>query len=189
MQRKSTDFFMYPPNMHVLDLASMVGMYRARGEPRRAASGEYYTCAKTKKLEKEARFWFGLYYSQQSWDQLLTKDSSGYPMTETEFNILGMAIHPPDDNRHRSHIESQMGIMPQLAFLIVNDLIQFGFLQIYDNGMLGITDSGRKALEGFARRLYEKKFTPEMLSVYRGEWIRPKMKDAEKQSTFQTRLF
>ncbi len=189
MQKKSADFFMYPPNLQMLDLASMVGMYRSRGEPRKAPSGEYFACAKSKKLVKEARIWFGLYYSQTAWDQLLTKDSSGYPLTETEFNILGMTIYPPDDNSHRSHIESQTGIVPQLAFLIVNDLRQFGFIHEFDNGTLGMTSKGQKALEGFARRLYERKFAPEMLSVYGTKHTPSTIEEAKKKEAVQTRLF
>ncbi len=189
MQKKSTDFFVYPPNLRVLDLASIVGMYRSRGEPRRAGSGEYFACARSKKLVKEAKFWFGLYYSQSSWDQLLTKDSSGYPMTEVEFGILGMTIYPPEDNSHRSNIESHAGIIPQLSFLIVNDLRQFGFIQEYDSGMLGITNNGQKALEGFSRRAYDRKFAPEMLDIYRGGHARPKIEEAQKKELQQTRLF
>lgn len=189
MQKKSMDFFVYPPNLHVLDLASTVSMYRSRGEPRKAATGEYFACARSRKLVKEAKFWFGLYYSQVSWDQLLTRDSSGYPMTEVEFAILGMSIHPPDGNSHRSNIEAQAGIIPQLSFLIVNDLRQFGFIQEYDNGLLGITNNGQKALEGFAKRLYDKRFVPEMLPVYRGEHARPGIEDAKKKDMVQTRLF
>lgn len=189
MQKKSTDFFMYPPNLKTLDLASMVGMYRSRGEPRKASSGEYFACCKTRKLVKEAKFWFGLYYSQSAWDQTLTKDATGYPLTEVEFNILGMAVYPPDDNNHRSYIESQTGFIPQLTFLIVNDLRQFGFLQEYDSGMLGITNNGQRALDGFAKRAYEKKFVPEMLTAYRGEIARPQIEEAHKEETVQTRLF
>lgn len=189
MQKKSSDFFVYPPNLQVLDLASIVGMYRARGEPRRAQSGEYFACARTRKLVKEAKFWFGLYYSQPAWDQLLTKDSSGYPMTEVEFAILGMTIYPPDGNSHRSNIEAHAGVIAQLSFLIVNDLRQFGFVQEYDNGMLGITSNGQRALEGFAKRAYDRKFTPEMLVVYSGERARPKIEEAEKKDLLQTRLF
>ncbi len=189
MQKKSNDFFVYPPNLQILDLASMVGMYRSRGEPRRAPSGEYFACTHTRKLVKEAKFWFGLYYSQVAWDRLLTKNSSGYPLTDIEFNILGMAVYPPDDNNHRSHLESLTGIIPQLSFLIVNDLCQFGFLHEYDDGMLSITDNGLKALEGFAKRAYERKFVPEMLSVYRGQHARPQIQQAEKKDTAQTRLF
>ncbi len=189
MQKKSDGFFVYPPNLRMLDLASLVGMYRARGEPRKAPPGDYFACAHTKKLVREAKYWFGLYYSQVAWDVLLTKDSAGYPLTEVEFNILGMSIYPPDDNSHRSHIESQTGFIPQLAFLIVNDLRQFGFLQEYDSGMLAITSNGRKAVEGFARRLYEKKFMPEMLNVYGGEHARPQIERAEKRELTQTRLF
>lgn len=189
MQIKSTDFFVYPPNLKVLDLASIVGMYRTRGEPRRAPSGEYFACARSRKLVREAKYWFGLYYSQPAWDQMLTKDSSGYPITDVEFAILGMTIYPPDDNSHRSNIEAHAGTIPQMSFLIVNDLRQFGFIQDYDNGMLGITSNGHRALEGFARRAYDRKFTHEMLTVYRGSYARPRIEEAEKKDMYQTRLF
>lgn len=189
MQRKSFDFFVYPPNLHVLDLASIVAMYRDRGEPRRAKTGEYFACAQSKKLVKEAKYWFGLYYSQVSWNQLLTKNSSGYPLTEIEFHIMGMAVCPPNDSNHRSHIEANSGIMTQLSFLIVNDLRQFGFIQEYDNGFLAITNNGLKALEGFAQRAYGKKFVAEMLPVYQSEEEKLKIREAEKREAAQTRLF
>lgn len=189
MQKKSDGFFVYPPNLHVLDLASIVGMYRSRGEPRRASSGEYFSCTVTKKLVKEAKHWFGLYYSQPAWDNMLTKDSSGYPLTEVEFNIMGMAVYPPDDNSHRSFIESHSGTVPQLSFLIVNDLRQFGFLQEDENGNIAITSNGKKALEGFARRAFERSLVPEMLTVFRGQHARPSIESAEKKETVQTRLF
>ncbi len=189
MQKKSTDFFVYPSNLNTLDLASMVGMYRSRGEPRKAPTGEYFGCAKTGKLVKEAKYWFGRYYSQTAWNKLLTKDSSGYPLTMVEFNLMGMTIYPPDNNNHRSYIESLAGFIPQLTFLIVNDLRQFGFIQEFDGGMVAITDNGRRAVDGFANRVFDKKFSLEMLSAYRGEFARPKIAEAEKKDPLQTRLF
>ncbi|MDI6402039.1 hypothetical protein QLX67_08540 [Balneolaceae bacterium ANBcel3] len=189
MHKKSGGFFVYPPNLKMLDLASMVSLYRSRGEPRRAPSGEYFGCVATKKLVKEAKFWFGLYYSQPAWDKALTKDSLGYPLTEVEFNILGMTLYPPDDNNHRSQIEAHSGFIPQLAFLMVNDLKQFGFLQEQDNGLLSLTDNGNKALFGFSKSVFERKFTPELLNVYKGGQPLPQIEQADKKDSVQTRLF
>lgn len=189
MGKKLADQFAYPPNLRMLDLASMVSLYRSRGEPRRAPSGEYFACASSLKLIKEGKFWFGLHYSQTSWDSMLIKESSGYPLTEVEFQILGLSLYPPDDNNHRSQIESMAGFIPQLSFLIVNDLIQFGFLQEYDDGFLQSTHDGSKVLEGYARTYYDKKFSREMLTAWQGKIPLPKMEQAEKAERLQTRLF
>lgn len=189
MEKKPADRFTYPPNLRMLDLASMVSLYRSRGEPRRAPSGEYFACASSLKLIKEGKYWFGLHYSQTSWDSMLAKDSSGYPLTEVEFQILGLSFCPPDENNHRSQIESLAGFIPQLSFLIVNDLVQFGFLQEYDNGFLRITHNGNKALEGYARKCHDKKFSREMLPAWQGKMPLPKMEQAEKAERMQTRLF
>ena len=189
MQKKSNDFFSYPPNLQMLDLASMVGMYRMRGEPRRAPSGEYFACCRSRKLIKEAKYWFGLFYSQSAWDQLLTKDSGGYPLTQIEFSVMGFCVYPPEENNHRSAIESHTGFIPQLTFLIVNDLKQFGFIQEYDNGLLAITNTGQKALEGFAKRVYEARFSADMLALDHREYARPGLEQAKKKDPVQTRLF
>jgi ribosomal protein S19E (S16A) len=63
-------------------------------------------------------------------------------------------------------VEKNIGTLPKLAYLIVNDIKQFGFLQEDEHGYLRITPRGERALQGISRRLYEKRFTPEMLVAY-----------------------
>lgn len=166
MQKKSDFYFKYPPNLQELDLATMVSMYRARGEPRKAAPGKYLACTITHKLLKDAKWWFGLYYCQAAWDKLLTKSSEGYPLTEAELNVLGLITASESEPPHREHVEKNIGVIPKLAYLIVNDVKQFGFIQEDDQGFLRITPRGDRALQGIARRIYEKRFTPEMLVAY-----------------------
>lgn len=165
MHKRSDFVFKYPPNLQELDLATMVSMYRDRGEPRKAVPGKYLACAVTHKLLKEAKWWFGLYYSQSAWDELLTKGSEGYPLTEAELNLLGLVI-ASEEPPHREYVEKNIGTLPKLAYLIVNDIKQFGFLQEDEHGYLRITPRGERALQGISRRLYEKRFTPEMLVAY-----------------------
>jgi hypothetical protein len=165
MHKRSDFVFKYPPNLQELDLATMVSMYRDRGEPRKAAPGKYLACAVSHKLLKEAKWWFGLYYSQSAWDDLLTKGSEGYPLTEAELNLLGLVI-ASEEPPHREYVEKNIGTLPKLAYLIVNDIKQFGFLQEDEHGYLRITPRGERALQGISRRLYEKRFTPEMLVAY-----------------------
>ncbi len=81
MDKKSGNHFSYPPNLHELDLATLVSMYRDRGIPKKAKPGEYFGCRVTQKLIKEGKWWFGQYYSQQAWDEMLTKGCEGYPLT------------------------------------------------------------------------------------------------------------
>lgn len=166
MQKRSDFHFSYPPNIQELDLATMVNMYRSRGEPRKAPVGEFFSCSVTKKLLKEAKWWFGLYYSQKAWDQLLTKGSEGFPLTDAELTIMGHVYICEDDAPHRENIEAKSGILPKLAYLIINDLKSFGLFDEDAEGYLRITPRGEKALHGIARRIYEKRFMPEMLKGY-----------------------
>lgn len=185
MLKKSDFIFKYPPNLQELDLATMVSMYRDRGEPRKAAPGKYLACAVSHRLLKEAKWWFGLYYSQAAWDSLLTKGSEGYPLTEAELNLLGL-VHATEEPPHREYVEKSIGVLPKLAYLIVNDIKQFGFLQEDEHGYLMITPRGERALQGISRRLYEKRFSPEMLVVYRES---DELHSEEKQKSDQATLF
>jgi len=185
MQKISDFVFSYPPNLQELDLATMVSMYRDRGEPRRAAPGKYLACTVTKKLIKEAKWWFGLYYSQTAWDELLTKGSNGYPLTEAELNALGLVV-TSEEPPHREYVEKNIGILPKLAYLIVNDIKQFGFIQEDEQGFLSITSTGEQALQGISRRIYGKRFIPEMLHAYHQD---PSLSKEDRTGSDQPSLF
>ncbi|MCG8373651.1 MAG: hypothetical protein MI700_08970 [Balneolales bacterium] len=188
MQKRSDFHFKYPPNIHELDLATMVNMFRSRGEPRKAPAGEYFACAYSHELLKEAKWWFGLYFSQHIWDALLTKGSEGFPLTNIELNVLGHIYMSEDEAPHREYIEKNAGATEKLAYLVVNDLRSFGFISEDDSGFLRITPRGEKALNGIARRIYEKRFLPEMLT---DEPLPddPKIEQAQKKDKEQTSLF
>jgi hypothetical protein len=188
MHKRSDFHFRYPPNIHELDLATMVSMFRSRGEPRKAPAGEYISCAVSQNLLKEAKWWFGLYYSQEVWDALLTKGSEGFPITDIELNVLGHVYMSEEEAPHREYIEKNAGVTEKLAYLIVNDLRAFGFLSEDDSGFVRITPRGEKALHGIARRMYEKRFLPEMLmdAPVKEE---PKIEEAQKKDKEQTSLF
>lgn len=187
MERKSDHIFKYPPNLQELDLATMVNMYRERGEVKKAAPGKYLACAVSRRLIREAKWWFGLYYSQQSWDSLLTKASEGYPLTEAELNALGLVLASGEEPPHREYVEKKIGVTAKLAYLIVNDLRQFGYLQEDEQGLLLITPRGERALQGIARQIYQKRFSPEMLLAFHEDGLGSD-KDNGKQ-TDQTTLF
>ncbi len=182
--------FRYPANLQILDLASLVSMYRSRGEPTKAQAGSFFACSHSMKLLKEAKSWFGLYYSQAAWDELLSKGSEGYPLTEIEMNILGMAYYPPEGEEiaQRSFVEKNSGTLPQLAFMIVNDLKTFGFLAETENEELELTKRGLVALEGIANKIHGKKFSPDMLpnSGNRPQSAIPK---AKREDRTQINLF
>lgn len=181
MEKKSQNHFSYPPNLHELDLATLVSMYRDRGIPKKAKPGEYFACAVTHKLIKEGKWWFGLYYSQDAWNELLTKSCEGYPLTEVEMNVLGMAHAAGDEPPRRDYAEQNCGAINKLAYMIVNDLKEFGFLSIDDQDRLLITPRGEKALQGLARRIYDKKFNPDMLLVNREAVVNPTIERAKKK--------
>ncbi|MEX1137406.1 MAG: hypothetical protein WEB89_10920 [Balneolales bacterium] len=185
--KKTPLYFQYPPNLNSLDLASIISMYRSRGEPTNASAGDHFGCAATYKLITKAKTWFGLFYSQAAWDALLTKGSQGYPLTVVEMNILGLAHMPPTPETDRTYIEKKCGILTQLAFLIVNDLKQFGFLAEDEDGKLSITEPGEKALQGISQRLFEKRFSPDMLLINRDS--EPTITRARKKDNNQKNLF
>ncbi|MBO6794802.1 MAG: hypothetical protein JJ895_12900 [Balneolaceae bacterium] len=188
MHKRSDFHFKYPPNIYELDLATMVSMFRSRGEPRKAAPGQYFACAYSQELLKEAKWWFGLYFSQSTWDMLLTKGSEGFPITNIELNVLGQVYMAEDDVPHREFVEKNAGVTEKLAYLIVNDLRTFGFLSEDDSGFLRITPRGEKALHGIARRMYEKRFLPEMLSDEPPPES-PSIEQAQRRDEEQTSLF
>ena len=109
MEKSSKQFFSYPPNLHELDLATLVSMYRDRGIPKKAKPGEYFACSVTSKLIKEGKWWFGQYFSQQAWDETLTKGCEGYPLTEVEMNILGLVYAADDEAPKRDYVEQNCG--------------------------------------------------------------------------------
>ncbi len=189
MFTRSDLYFRYPSNLNVLNLATLVSMYRSRGEPRHAQAGEYLACAYSFTLIKEAKWWFGLFYSQQAWDHMLTKDSNGYPLTPAELNILGMASLPDDASRQRDFVENNCGAIPKLAYMIVNDLKTFEFLEESDDAHLQITKAGGKALAGISRRIYEKKFVPEMLLINQVNNVNPKVIRATRTEDPQINMF
>lgn len=165
MEKKSDLHFSYPPNLHTLDLATLVSMYRERGLPKKAKPGEYFGCALTQKVIKNGKWWFGRYYSQEAWNDLLTKSCEGYPLTEVEMNVLGLAMSAEEEAPKRDYVEQNSGALPKLAYMIVNDLKEYGFLSINEQDRLMITPRGEKALQGIAKRIYEKKFNADMLHV------------------------
>lgn len=186
---KSDLCFRYPVNLNILDLASLVGMYRNRGLPVKSEPGSHICCAQSHKLVREAKTWFGLHYSQQGWDLLLTPNSGGYPLTQVEFNILGMIHAFPKNEVDRPRLEASCGVVSQLAFIILNDLKAFGFIEEDNHGHFDLTSNGDKALQGFAKRVYERKFNAEMLLVKRRVMPEPKIDRAKKIGDDQISLF
>jgi len=189
MEKSSKQFFSYPPNLHELDLATLVSMYRDRGIPKKAKPGEYFACTVTSKLIKEGKWWFGQYFSQEAWDETLSKGCEGYPLTEVEMNILGLVYAADDGAPKREYVEQNCGAISKLAYMIVNDLKEFGFLSLDDQERLLITPRGEKALQGFAKQMYGKKFKPDMLKINQGEITNPKIEQAPKESSEQANLF
>lgn len=180
MDKKSDHIFSYPPNLQELDLATLVNLYRERGEVLKAKAGGYVACAVTKKLLREAKSWFGLFYSQEAWDSLLTKNSGGYPLTEAEMNALGLIQVNREEPPHREYVEKNSGTLPKLAYLIINDIKQFGFIKEDESGFLTITPIGEKALQGIAKRIYSRKFSSEMLISFHSDPTEPEQPQPKK---------
>lgn len=189
MIKRSEFVFRYPSNLHQFDLATLVSLYRARGEPVRAPVGELFGCPVTHRLMKEAKRWFGITYSQQGWDQLLTKDAKGYPLTEVELNVMGLAVGYPGLPNTREFIEKNSGTTSQLVFMVINDLRAFGFVDETESGVVSLTQDGEDALQGISRRIYEKKFLPDMLLVNQKRTMTTQPDLAQKKEGPQIDLF
>lgn len=188
MQKRTNSYFQYPANIDELDLANMVNLFRSRGEPRKAPPGEYFACCVSRKLLKQGKHWFGLIYSQDSWDEMLTKGSEGFPLTDVELNVLGMVYNNSPQPIQREVVENNCGVISKLGYLIINDLRSFGFLEETEEGLLMITPRGDKALQGIARRIYEKRFLPEMLKI--NEHLpAPEIEQAKRRESDQPSLF
>ncbi|HBD42775.1 MAG TPA: hypothetical protein DC011_03620, partial [Bacteroidetes bacterium] len=108
------------------------------------------------------KWWFGLYYCQSSWDSLLTKNAKGVPMTPTEFLAMGK-IATSQEPVYREFLEVQLDVSPKLSYLLLNDLKQFGFVLEDPQSVLTLSLDGEKALDGLSRRLFEKRFQPDLL--------------------------
>lgn len=166
-----TPLFEYPPNIGMLDLATIVSLYRSRGKPYKAAPGEIIACAREKKVIRQSKTWFGLHYSQEAWDEMLTDGSEGFPLTEAEFNILGMVYTPVHPGQDRSYIEHHCGIIPRMAFMIFGDLRDYHFIEQEDadedddeqEPVFGLTTKGMDALEGLSQRLYQQEYSEALL--------------------------
>lgn len=189
MKKSSLPYFRYPSNINVLDLATLVSMYRDRGAPRKADPGKYFICAYSNKLIKEAKWWFGGYYSQTGWNKMLTQGCEGFPLTEVELNVLGHAYIADEVPPDRSYVEKNAGALEKMAFMIVNDLKGFGFLSIDEQDRLLITPRGENALQGIAEQMYQRKFNADMLRVNRDGMVHPTIEKATKKDTEQTNLF
>lgn len=152
----------YPGNLQSLDLATMVHLFRNRGEPRRAAGGDYFFCVNSLDLVKEARNWFGVHIGIQAWDRMMTPHSNGYPLTAVEIRLLGSIRYCEGQCRPRSDLESEAEVHPQLLSLIIRDLIQFGFLTDEDS-LLRVSADGERALHGYSRHYFGKTYYPGLL--------------------------
>jgi hypothetical protein len=188
MKKQTEHYFQYPANLNELDLATLVSMYRDRGIPKKADPGKYFACAVTHDLIKEGKWWFGLYYSQKAWNQMLSRGCEGYPLTEVEFNVLGMVFAADAEAPRRQYVEQNSGAIGKLAYMIVNDLKDFGFLSIDDSERLLITPRGEKALQGLAQKIYGKRFSSNMLSIDQAE-LRSKPESSSLDKNEQASLF
>jgi ribosomal protein S19E (S16A) len=103
--------------------------------------------------------------------------------------VLGLVYSADEEAPSRDFVEQNCGAVSKLAYMIVNDLKEFGFLSLDDHDRLLITPRGEKALQGVAKKIYGKKFKPDMLKVNQGEIANPKMKQAPKEDSEQANLF
>lgn len=189
MEKQPETYFRYPSNLQELDLATLVSMYRDRGIPKKAKPGEYFACRVSNKLIKEGKWWFGSYYSQAAWNKTLTKGCEGYPLTEVEMNVLGLVFSAESEAPRREYVEQNSGAVSKLAYMIVNDLKEFGFLSLDDHDRLLITPRGEKALQGIAKRITGKKFKTDVLKINQGEITNPQIERASKDDNEQADLF
>lgn len=187
-------FFQYPVNMSQIELASLILMYRGRGEVIKASPSSFLCCALENRLIKQAKSWFGKVYSQEAWDRMLSPDALGYPLTPLELHILGYASQTQGNQTYtRDVVDRYLDLPPSFGYVLINDLISFGFLQANDNYLL-ITELGEKAMNGLSRRLYKKRYKQDMLPHISGHILpvyhkSPKKSVNDKEGKSQASLF
>lgn len=97
---------------------------------------------------------------------MLTTGCEGYPLTEVEFNVMGLVKAPPQPRISREFIEQNCGIVSQLGFLIFNDLRQFGFIDEPEDHIFELSHRGEIALDGLSRGLFDTGFKPDLLWIH-----------------------
>ena len=66
-----------------------------------------------KKLLKEAKWWFGLFLLPKM-DELLTKGSEGYPLTNIDLNVLGNVYVSEEELPHREIVKKMQELLKNL---------------------------------------------------------------------------
>lgn len=164
-------FFQYPGNIGDVELASMILLYRSRGEVVKATPSTFFCCSLENRLIKQAKDWFGKSYSQSAWDRMLTNGSKGYPLTPHEMHLLGYAATKKPNHQFylRNEVSRYLQLPESFCYVLMNDLEQFGFLQQGEQQQMLITDEGEKALQGISRRIFKKRYREEFLPHISGE--------------------
>lgn len=174
-------FFNYPANIHQIELANLILIYRSRGEVVQASPSNYLCCAMDDVLIKQGKTWFGKVYSQEAWDKMLTPYSNGYPLTPYEMHILGYAAFRNNGKPFsKQEVESFLKLSSSFVYVLINDLVSFGFIELQDD-LLVLTDVGEKALHGMSRRITKKRYKEEMLPHLSG-YILPVAKQKNRKT-------
>jgi hypothetical protein len=177
--------FSYPENLGEIELASLVMMYRNRGEVIKATPSSFFCCCLQNVLIKQAKNWFGKTYSQEAWDRMLTPSSEGYPLTIYEMHLLGYAgLKQPDASPYSlNFIELNIQLPSAFCFVLINDLKAFGFLEDHTEAYLTLTDRGEKALNGISRRIFKKRYVQDFLPHISGSlWPENSSRSSTKSS-------
>lgn len=156
-------YFNYPANIHQIELANLILIYRSRGEVVQASPSNYLCCAADDVLIKQGKTWFGKTFSQEAWDRMLTPYSNGYPLTPYEMHILGYAANKNQGKAFsKQEVEACLKLSSSFVYVLINDLVNFGFIELQDEQLI-INEIGEKALHGISRRIFKKRYREEML--------------------------
>jgi hypothetical protein len=173
-------FFNYPANIHQIELANLILIYRSRGEVVQASPSNYLCCAMDDVLIKQGKTWFGKTFSQDAWDKMITPYSSGYPLTPYEMHILGYAAFRHEGNAYtKQQVETCLKLSSSFVYVLINDLVNFGFIELQDDQLI-LTETGDKALHGISRRIFKKRYREEMLPHISG-FILPHTKQKNRK--------
>jgi hypothetical protein len=176
-------FFNYPANIHQIELANLILIYRSRGEVVQASPSNYLCCAADDILIKQGKTWFGKTFSQDAWDRMITPYSNGYPLTPYEMHILGYASFKHNgENFTKQEVESCLKLSSSFVYVLINDLVGFGFIELQDEKLI-INETGEKALQGISRRIFKKRYREEMLPHISGHILPPNKQKNRKSGS------
>ena len=129
MEKKSNHIFSYPPNLQELDLATLVNLYRERGEVLKALDGKLRGLRNHKKTAEGGQIVVWSFLQPGRLGLSPYKKLGRLSINGSRNERPGLVYSNRKEPPHREFVEKNIGTLPKLAYLIINDIKQFGFIK------------------------------------------------------------